>query len=133
MALVFALMLLAGAWALGAVQLSPRMRRFGHALPWIGGALALAAAGCVVLGLAGIVQQGQWGSPSAARVLHDVLGEGNLLMRRTGWAWLNRVSNIYLQLDILWTLLALCAATLHGWAWWAAMAARRASPRRGRR
>ncbi|TDK21501.1 hypothetical protein E2F46_14800 [Luteimonas aestuarii] len=132
MALLFLFVLLALAWSLGAVQLWPRMRRVGDALPWLGGALGVAVAACVVLGLAGLMQHGGWGSPSIDRVVHHALGEGNLVMRRTDWAWLNRVSNIYLQLDVAWTLVALCVAVLHGWGFWAGLAMRgraRTSPR----
>lgn len=135
MALAFALGLFALAWALGALQLWPRTRWTGRALPWLGGALALAVGACVALGIAGLVQGDGWGSPSGAQWVHRVFGEGNLAMRRTGWAWLDRASNITLSLDVAWMLLALCFACLHGYVFWGGVAERRrqARARRARR
>lgn len=126
MALLLALALAALAWMLGALQLWPRTRRVGDALPWLGGALALAVAACVLLGLAGMVlQQGVWQPPSNGQALHRLLGEGSLAMRRTGWTALDRAANVYLNLGIAWTLLALCLASMHGLVFWAGVAERR--------
>lgn len=125
MALPFTLLLLSLVWALGALQLWPRTQWMRAALPWIGGALALSVAACVVAGIVGLVRSGSWGSPSAAQFLHRVLGEGNLPMRRTDWAWLNNASNITLSLDVAWLLLALCFASLHGYVYWGGVAERR--------
>lgn len=132
MALPLLCVLLVLTWSLGALQLWPRTRVAGNALPWLGGTLGVAVAACVVLGIVGLMQHGGWGSPSIDRVVHRLLGEGNLVMRRTDWAWLNRVSNIYLQLDVAWTLAALGVAVLHGWGFWAGVATRRRArtPRR---
>lgn len=129
MALLCTLLLIALTWGLGSLQLWPRTRWMGHALPWCVGALALAVAMCVVLGLVGLMQGGGWGSPSTDQFVHRLLGEGNLLMRRSEWTWLNRLSNIYLQLDVAWTLLALCLASLHGLVFWADVAERRRQAR----
>ncbi|MCA0395273.1 MAG: hypothetical protein LCH70_14365 [Proteobacteria bacterium] len=135
MALPFALLLLALAWGLGALQLWPRMRRAAGVLPWLAGALGLAFATCLVVGIAGLARHGDWGSPAIGQVVHGLLGEGNVVMRRTGWAWLDRASNTYLQLDLAFTLLLLCLACLHGFGFWAGVAeqrrrarARRAAP-----
>ncbi len=126
MALLFALMLVALAWALGALQLWPRTRWMGEALPWLGGALALAVAACVVLGIAGmLLPLDAWQSPSNGQAVHRLFGEGTLVMRRTGWTPLDRAANVYLNLDIAWTLLALCVASMHGLVFWAGIAERR--------
>lgn len=135
MALLFAVLLIVLAWLPGAVQLWPRTRWVGDVLPWLGGVLALAVAGCVLLGLAGmLLPLGNWQSPSNGQALHRLLGEGTLAMRRTDWAWLNRAGNVYLNLDVAWTLLALCLALLHGLVFWAGVTERRrqARVRRGR-
>lgn len=126
MALLFACLLVALAWALGALQLWPRTRRVGDVLPWLGGALAVGVAACVVLGVAGmLLPLGEWRSPSTGQALHRLFGEGTLAMRRTEWPLLDRAANVYLNLDIGWTLLALCAASMHGLVFWAGVAERR--------
>ena len=122
------------AWMLGALQLSPRTRRAGEALPWLAGLLAVGVAVCLVLGIAGmLLPLGEWRSPSTDQALHRMFGEGSLAMRRTGWPLLDRVANVYLGLDIGWTLLALCLASMHGLVFWAGIAERRrrATGRRG--
>ena len=53
------------------------------------------------------------------QAVHRLLGEGNPVLQRVDWPWLNRVASNYLSLDVAWTLFALCAATLHGWVFWA--------------
>lgn len=134
MALLFALLGIGLAWALGALQLWPRTRWVGGLLPWLGGLLALGVAACVVLGIANmLLPLGPWQSPSNDQVLHRVFGEGTLAMRRTDWPLLNRAANVYLGLDIAWTLLALCAASMHGLVFWAGIAERRRRTRRLRR
>ncbi|MGJ4803393.1 hypothetical protein [Luteimonas sp. SDU82] len=126
MALLFALLAVLFAWASGALQLWPRTRRAGDVLPWLGGALALSVAACVVLGIAGmLLPLDSWQSPSNGQALHRLLGEGTLAMRRTGWAPLDRAANAYLNLDIAWSLLALCGASMHGLVFWAGVAERR--------
>lgn len=135
MALLFALVLVGLAWALGALQLWPRTRRVGDVLPWLGGVLALTVAACMVLGIAGmLLPLGDWQSPSNGQALHRLFGEGTLAMRRTGWPLLDRTANAYLNLDIAWTLLGLCVASMHGLVFWAGVAERRrqARLRRGR-
>lgn len=134
MALLLASALVALAWMLGALQLSPRARRIGDALPWLAGALAGAVAACVLLGLAGMLLQDVWQPPSNGQALHRLLGEGSLAMRRTGWTALDRTANVYLGLGIAWTLLALCLASMHGLVFWAGVAERRrrAAARRAR-
>lgn len=134
MALLFALCALVLAWSLGALQLWPRTRRVGDVLPWLGGLLALGVAACMLLGIAGmLLPLGDWQSPSNDQALHRLFGEGTLVMRRTGWPLLDRLSNAYLGLDIAWTLLALCAASMHGLVFWAAVAVRRRRPAARRR
>lgn len=131
MALLLLFLAVALAWLPGALQLWPRTRWVGEALPWLGGLLALGAAACLVLGIAGmLLPLGDVRSPSTDQALHRLLGEGSLALRRTGWPPLDRVANIYLGLDIGWTLLALCLASMHGLVFWAAVAERR---RRGAR
>ena len=130
MALLFALLLIGLAWLLGALQLWPRTRWVGDVLPWLGGVLALAVAACMVLGIAGmLLPLGDWQSPSNGQALHRLLGEGTLAMRRTDWAWLNRAANVYLNLDVAWTLLALCLALLHGLVFWGGVTERRRQAR----
>jgi hypothetical protein len=133
-ALLLASALVALAWMLGALQLSPRTRRIGDALPWLAGALAGAVAACVLLGLAGMLLQDVWQPPSNGQALHRLLGEGSLAMRRTGWTALDRTANVYLGLGIAWTLLALCLASMYGLVFWAGVAERRrrAAARRAR-
>lgn len=134
MTLLFASLLIGLAWALGALQLWPRTRWVGDVLPWMGGVLALAVAGCVVLGIAGmLLPLGEWQSPSNGQALHRLFGEGTLAMRRTDWAWLDRAANVYLNLDVAWTLLALCLALLHGLVFWDGVAERRRQARVRRR
>ena len=131
MALLFALLGIGLAWALGALQLWPRTRWVGELLPWLGGLLALGVAACVVLGIANrLLPLGPWQSPSNDQVLHRLFGEGTLAMRRTDWPLLNRAANVYLGLDIAWTLLAVCAASMHGLVVWAGIAERRRRTRR---
>ncbi|MGY1410750.1 MULTISPECIES: hypothetical protein [unclassified Luteimonas] len=125
MALLFASLLIGLAWGLGALQLWPRTRWVGDVLPWLGGALALAVGAWVVLDIAGmLLPLGDWQSPSTGQAVHRLFGEGTLAMRRTDWAWLNRAANVYLNLDVAWTLLALCLALLHGLVFWAGVAER---------
>jgi len=133
MALLLAFALVALAWGLGALQLWPRTRRVGDLLTWLGGMLALAAAACLVLGIAGmLLPLDDWQSPSNGQALHRLFGEGSLAMRRTGWTPLDRAANVYLNLGIAWTLLVLCLATMHGLVFWAEVAEdrRRALARR---
>lgn len=129
MSLLFALCLIALAWGLGALQLWPRTRWAGAVLPWLGGGLAVAFFACLGLGLWGLVEAGRWGSPSVAQAVHGLLGEGSWLMRRSGWGALNRAANVYLNLDVAWTLLVLCFAVLHGLVFWAGVAERRRQAR----
>lgn len=130
MSLLFALVLIGLAWSLGVLQLWPRTRWAGPALSWLGVALALAVAACVVLGVAGmLLPLGDWQSPSNGQALHRLFGEGTLAMRRTDWPLLNRAANVYLSLDIAWTLLALCLASMHGLVFWAGVAERRRKAR----
>jgi hypothetical protein len=130
MALLYAFMLVALVWALGALQLWPRTRWVGDVLPWLAGLLALAVAACAVLGIVGmLLPLGEWQSPSNGQAVHRLFGEGTLAMRRTDWPWLNRAANVYLNLDIAWTLLALCAASVHGLVFWAGIAERRRQAR----
>ncbi|MBJ6982010.1 hypothetical protein [Luteimonas sp. MC1572] len=134
MALLFFLVLVALAWGLGALLLWPRTRRIGAVLPWLGGALALGVVACLAWGFVGILRHADWQALSNAQAVHRLFGDGTLWFIGTGWPLLDRVANIYLSLDVALTLLALCAATLRGWVFWAGVAERRrqARVRRGR-
>ena len=129
MALLFLLLLTALAWGLGAVQLWPRTRRFAAVLPWLGGALALGVAACLAWGFVGLLRYADWQALSTGQAVHRLSGEGTLWFRRSGWPPLDRIANGYLTLDLAWTLLALCAAVLHGWVAWAGVAERRRQAR----
>lgn len=118
-----ALLLLA--WSFGAIQLSPRMRAL-HSTPlWLAGAWALGLVACIGLGASGLVRFGDWQSLSTGQALHRVFGEGSLAMRRSEWTAVNRAAGVYLNLDVAWTLLALCVAQFHSAMFWAGVAERR--------
>ncbi|MDR7194226.1 hypothetical protein [Luteimonas terrae] len=113
------------AWSLGAIQLSPRARTLHSAPMWLAVVWTLGVVACIGLGASGLLRFGDWQSLSTGQVLHRVLGEGSLAMRRSEWAVLNRAAGVYLNLDIVWTLLALCLAQFHSAMFWAGVAERR--------
>ena len=129
MALLFLLLLVAFAWGLGALQLWPRARWAGDALLWLGGVLALGVAACVVWGFVGLFRYADWQALSNGQAVQRVLGSGSPWFRRSGWAPLDSVANAYLTLDLIWTLVALCAAVLHGYVFWAGVAEQRRQAR----
>lgn len=128
---VFALLLLA--WASGAIQLSRRARVLHSAPMWLAVVWALGIVACIGLGASGLLRYGDWQSLSTGQALHRVFGEGSLAMRRSEWATLNRAAGVYLNLDVVWTLLALCATQFHSAMFWAGVAERRRHARAMRR
>lgn len=118
-----ALLLLA--WSSGAIQLSQRFRVLHSAPLWLAVAWALGIVACIGLGASGLLRYGDWQSWSTGQALHRVFGEGTLAMRRSEWAALNRAAGVYLNLDVVWTLLALCVAQFHSAMFWAGVAERR--------
>ncbi|MCD9098664.1 hypothetical protein LU699_11560 [Luteimonas fraxinea] len=120
---VFALLLLA--WCFGAVQLSQRARVLHSAPMWLAVVWALGIVVCIGLGASGLLRYGDWESLSTGQALHRVFGEGNLAMRRSEWAALNRAAGVYLNLDVVWTLLALCVTHFHSAMFWSGVAERR--------
>ncbi|VXA92299.1 conserved membrane hypothetical protein [Luteimonas sp. 9C] len=120
---VFGLLLLA--WSLGALQLLPRTRAV-HNIPLALAVLwALGVVACLGLGASGLARFGDWQSLSTGQTLHRLFGEGSLAMRRSEWTALNRAAGVYLNLDVVWTLLALCVAQFHSAMVWAGVAERR--------
>lgn len=118
-------------WSVAAIQLLPRVRDAGRLLAWFAGALALATAACVVYGAYGLARYGDWLSVSTAQALHMLLGEGNPAMRRAESAALNRAAGVYLNLNIGWTLLALCVVQFQSIGVWSRIAEARRRRRRG--
>lgn len=129
MALLFLLLLLAFAWSLGAVQLWPLLSRVRDLSLWLGGALGLGVAACVAWGFVGVFRYGDWQALSNAQVANRLFGPGTLWFHSARWPPLDRVINAYLGLDLVWTLLALGAAALWGYVFWAGVAERRRQAR----
>lgn len=129
MALLFIVLLLALTWSLGALQLWPRTRWTRELPLWLGGALALGAAACVAWGFAGVLRHGDWQALSMDQAAHRVFGTGSLWFQPSGWAPLDRVTNAFVTLDLLFTLVALSAASMHGYVFWAGVAERRRQAR----
>ncbi|MEN1972385.1 hypothetical protein WCE34_08595 [Luteimonas sp. MJ204] len=132
MALLFILLVVVLTWSLGALQLWPRMRWVRELPLWLGGALAVGVAACVAWGFVGVLRTADWQSLSMDQVMNRVFGTGSLWFQRSGWAMLDRVTNIYVTLDLAFTLLALSAASMHGYVFWVGVAERqrRAAVRR---
>lgn len=125
--MVFALLLAALllTWSLGAIQLVDRARVL-HATPlWLAGGWALAVVAAIGLGGYGLLRDGHWQAVSTGQALHAIFGEGSVALRRPEWGALNRAAGVYLNLDIAWTLLALCLVQFHGLVFWAGAAERR--------
>lgn len=129
MALLFLLLLVALAWSLGALQLWLRARWVSEALVWLGGALALGVAACIGWGFVGLLRFADWQALSTGQAVQRLLGSGSAWFQRSGWLSLDRVSNAYLTLDVVWTLVALCAASAWGYVFWAGVAERRRQAR----
>ncbi|HST44025.1 MAG TPA: hypothetical protein VLK29_02250 [Luteimonas sp.] len=129
MALLFLLLLTAFAWALGAVQLWVRARWAGEALVWLGGMLALGVAACIAWGFMGLLRHADWQALSTGQAVQRWLGSGSSWFQRTGWLPLDRISNAYLTMDLVWTLVALCAASAWGYVFWAGVAEHRRQAR----
>lgn len=125
MVFVQLLVLLLVAWSFGAIQLSDRARVLHGAPIWLAAAWALAVAASIALGGYGLVRHGAWDALSTGRALHALFGEGSLALRRSEWTALNRAAGVYLNLDIAWTLLALCLVQFHSAMFWAGAAERR--------
>lgn len=125
MALLFLLLLVAFAWSLGALQLWRRARWAGEALVWLAGALAVGVAACLAWGFVGLLRFADWQALSTGQAVQRWLGSGSRWFQRTGWTPLDRISNAYLTMDLVWTLVALCAASAWGCVLWAGVAERR--------
>jgi len=133
MALLFFLFAVALTWGLGALQLWPRTR-WARELPlWLGGALAVGAAACIVWGFVGVLRQGAWRSLSMDQAMHRLFGTGSLWFRSTGWTLLDRITNVYTTLDLVFSLVALSAVSMHGYVFWTGVAGRRRQARVRRR
>jgi len=132
MILLLLVAVLALAWSCGAIQLWPRARVLHGLALWCAVGWALAAVGCMAYGATGLLREGAWASLSTGQALHGVLGEGNLLMRRPQSPALARAAGVYLTLDVVWTLLALCLLQFHAHVFWATAAERRRRARRTR-
>ena len=125
MALLFILLVVALTWSLGALQLWLPMRRVRELPLWLGGALAVGVAACVAWGFVGVLRYADWQALSMDQAMHRIFGAGSLWFQRSGWGLLDRVTNAYVTLDLAFTLLALSAASLHGYVFWAGVAERR--------
>lgn len=125
MALLQMVVLLVLAWSSGAIALHPRAGRL-RALPlWLLGVWAVAAVAVLAWGASGLVRFGSWDVLSTGQALHRIFGEGSLALRRPAWTWLNRANGVYLNLDVVWTLFALCVLQFHASVFWAGVAERR--------
>lgn len=133
MALLFLLILCALAWGVGALQLWPRARRASELSLWLGGAFALGVAACVAWGFVGLFRYADWQALSTGQAAQRLFGSGSAWFHRSGWTPLDAATNAYLTLDVVFTLLALCAASLWGYVFWSGVAERRrrARVRRG--
>ena len=125
MALLFILFVVALTWSLGALQLWPPMRWVRELPLWLGGALAVGVAACVAWGFVGVLRYADWQALTMDQAVHRLFGPGALWFRSTGWLPLDRVTTIYGSLDLAFTLLALCVASMHGYVFWAGVAERR--------
>lgn len=129
MALIFLLMLCVLVWAIGVLQLSPRFQRLGSAALWLGGAFAVSVAACVAWGFVGVFRHSDWQALSNGQAMRSMFGAGTSWFQRTGLGPLDRAANAYLSMDLVWTLMALCAAAMHGYVSWAGVAERRRQAR----
>lgn len=133
MALLFLLVMVALTWGLGALQLWPRTRWTRELPLWLGGALAVGAAACIAWGFVGVLRDGDWQALSMDQAMHRLFGTGSLWFRGTGWALLDRITNAYVTLDLVFNLVALSAVSMHGHVFWSGVAERRRQSRVRRR
>ena len=91
--------------------------------------MAVGAAARFAWGFAGVFRSGDWHSLSTDQAAHRLFGAGSAWFQRSGWPLLDGAANVVLTLDLFWTLAALCAAVLHGFVFWAGVAARRRATR----
>ena len=61
--------------------------------------------------------------PTGPSTLYEAAGA--LWFQGTRWALLDRVTNTYASLDLMLTLVALSAVSMHGYVFWAGLAERR--------
>lgn len=134
MALLFSLLAMVATWGFGALHLWPPARWTRELPLWLGGALAVGAAACIAWGFAGVLRQGDWQALSIDQAVHRVFGTGSLWFRGTGWAALERLTNAYVTLDLVFILGMLSAVSMHGYVFWTGVAERRRQDRvrRGR-
>lgn len=130
MVFLYAVAVFLAIWSLGAIQLARGVRDAGTPLAWLAGLLAAATAATLVYGAWGLARHGDWQTVSIGQALHRLLGEGNAVMRRSDWAALNRAAGVYLNSNIGWTLLALCALQFQSIGFWARIADARRTRRR---
>ena len=133
MALLFFLLAAALAWLLGALHLWPRMRWTRELPLWLGGTFAVGAAACIAWGFAGVLRRGDWQSLTMDQAVHRISGPGALWFQPSGWGWLDRITNAYVTLDLVFNLVLLSAVAMHGYVFWTGVAERRRHARvRGR-
>ena len=125
MALLFFLLAAALTWSLGALLLWPRIRWTRELPLWLGGALAIGAAACVAWGFTGVLRRGDWQALTMDQAVHRMFGPGALWFRPSGWAWLDRITNAYVTLDLVFNLVMLSAVSMHGYVFWTGVAERR--------
>lgn len=125
MALLYFVLLVAGAWSSGAVQLGWRSRWAGEALLWLGGAFGAGVAVCIAWGFVGVFRHGDWQTLTTDQALDRLFGPGNAWFRRSGWSAVDRAANVLLTLDVMWVLALLCASVLYGYVFWADVAEKR--------
>ena len=131
MALLQMVVLLVLAWSSGAIALHPRAGRLRTLPLWLLGVWAVTAVAVLVWGASGLVRFGSWDALSTGQALHRIFGEGSLALRRPTWSWLNRANGVYLNLDVVWTLFALCVLQFQSIGVWSRIAEARRRRRRG--
>lgn len=109
-------------WCLAAIMVWRNGRTTSEALLWIAAVLALGTVAAFGYGAVGLLRFGDWQAISTGQALHWLFGEGSLALRRSGWPRVNRAAGIYLNLDIAWTLLALCAIQFQSITFWSRVA-----------
>ncbi|WP_101925266.1 MULTISPECIES: hypothetical protein [Luteimonas] len=117
-------------WSLAALLLWDDSGRANEALVWIGAGLAFGVVASLGYGAWGLLRFGDWQALSTGRAVHWLFGEGSVALRRAEWAGLNRAAGVYLNLDITWTLVALCALQFQSIGFWSRIADTRRRRRR---
>lgn len=134
MALLFFLLAVALTWSLGVLHLWPPARWTRELPLWLGGALAVGAAACIAWGFVGVFRVGDWQSLTMDQAMHRVFGPGSVWFQRTGWALLDRATNVYVTLDLMFNLVVSSAVSMHGYVFWTGVSERRRQARvRGQR